>query len=62
MILLEKENIRAYSSDSVMDNAVNTERMRVAAAFYSAAAGKELPGYAFLFENEFGVVFRKELP
>ncbi len=61
LILLEKENIRAYSSDAVLDNAVNTDRMRDAAAFYTAAAGKQLPGYEYLFENDFGVVFRKEL-
>ena len=62
LILLEKENIRAYSSDSVLENAVNTDRMRDAVEFYSAAAGKQLPGYDFLFENDFGVVFRKEMP
>ena len=62
LILLEKENIRAYSSESVLDNAVNTDRMRDAVAFYTAAAEKQLPGYEFLFENDFGVVFRKELP
>ena len=62
LILLEKENIRSYSSDSVLENAVNTDRMRAAVEFYSAAAEKKLPGYDFLFENDFGVVFRKELP
>ena len=62
LILLEKENIRAYSSDSILDNAVNTDRMRDAVEFYSAAAGKQLPGYDYLFENDFGVVFRKDLP
>lgn len=62
LILLEKENIRSYSSDSVLENAVNTDRMRAAIEFYSAAAEKKLPGYDFLFENDFGVVFRKELP
>ena len=62
LILLEKENIRAYSSETVLDNAVNTDRMRDAVEFYSAAAAKKLPGYEFLFENDFGVVFRKDLP
>ena len=62
LILLEKENIRAYSSETVLDNAVNTDRMRDAVEFYSAAAAKKLPGYGFLFENDFGVVFRKDLP
>ncbi len=60
LILLEKENIRAYSSDSVLASAVNTDRMRDAVEFYSAAAEKQLPGYGFLLENDFGVVFRKE--
>ena len=62
MILLEKENIRAYSSESILDNAVNTDRMRDTVAFYTAAAEKQMPGYEFLFENDFGVVFRKDLP
>ncbi len=62
LILLEKENIRAYSSEAVLDNAVNTDRMRDTVEFYTAAGGKRLPGYEFLFENDFGVVFRRSLP
>ncbi len=62
LILLEKENIREFSSDAVLDNAVNTDRMRDTAAFYSAAADRKIPGYSLLCENDFGVVFRKDLP
>ena len=62
LILLEKENIREFSSDAVLDNAVNTDRMRDTAAFYSAAAYRKIPGYSLLCENDFGVVFRKDLP
>ena len=62
LILLEKENIRAYGSADVIDRAVNSDVMSDTAAFYSAAAGKEIPGYEFLFENNFGIVFRKEQP
>ena len=62
LILLEKENIRAYSAEGVLDAAVNREKMAETSAFYSAAAEKAIPGYQFLLENGFGVVFRKELP
>ena len=62
LILLEKENIRAYSQAEVLEEAVNTDRMRAAVEFYSAAAEEQLPGYELLTENDFGVVFRKVLP
>ncbi len=62
LILLEKENIRAYSSADILEQAVNTDKMKDTVSFYGAAAEKQLPGYEFLFENSFGAVFRKELP
>ena len=62
LILLEKENIRAYSAEGVLEQAVNKEKMTDTAAFYTAAAEKTLPGYEFLTENSFGMVFRRELP
>ena len=62
LILLEKENIRAYGMDSVLEQAVNTDKMKQTVDFYTAAAAKSVPGYTFLYENEFGMVFRKELP
>ncbi len=62
LILLENENIRAYSSENVIDQAVNPDRMRQTVAFYSAAAEKMIPGYILLTENSFGMVFRKEQP
>ena len=62
LILLEKENIRTYSAEGVLDQAVDAAKMAETSAFYSAAAAKEIPGYDFLTENNFGMVFRKELP
>ena len=62
LILLEKENIRAYASEDILDQAVDREKMKETAAFYRAAAADEIPGYKLLFENGFGAVFRKELP
>ena len=62
LILLEKENIRAYSTADIAERAVNADKMADAAAFYSAAAEKMIPGYEFLTENNFGMVFRKALP
>ena len=62
LILLEKENISAYSAADAEERAVDTEKMKETAAFYTAAAEKQIPGYDFLFENGFGSVFRKELP
>ena len=62
LILLEKENIRAYSTEEVLDQAVNTDRMQSTVRFYSAAAQRTIPGYVYLLENNFGIVFRKELP
>ena len=62
LILLEKENVRAYGTDTVLEQAVNTDKMKQTVDFYSAAAEKAIPGYVFLLENDFGMVFRKELP
>ena len=62
LVLLEQENIKAFSSESVLDNAVNTDRMRGAVAFYLAASEKNIPGYELLLENDFGMVFRKVQP
>lgn len=62
LILLEKENIRAYGDEKVLEQAVDPDRMRETVDFYAAAAAKEIPGYEFLFENSFGAVFRRELP
>ena len=61
LILLEKENIRAYSAEDVLEQAVNSDKMVQTAAFYTAAAEKSIPGYEFLTENSFGMVFRREL-
>ena len=62
LILLEKENIRAYSAENVTEQAVNSDKMAQTAAFYAAAAEKSIPGYEFLLENNFGMVFRKVQP
>ena len=62
LILLEKENIRAYSAENVQSQAVDADKMAQTAAFYSAAAQKSIPGYELLMENSFGMVFRKEQP
>lgn len=62
LIILEKENIRAYSAEDITERAVNTDKMAQTHTFYRAAAEKNIPGYEFLAENNFGIVFRKELP
>lgn len=62
LILLEKENIQAYSGDGLSEQAVNTDKMEKTREFYAAAALKSIPGYTFLCENGFGMVFRKDLP
>jgi hypothetical protein len=62
LILLEKENIRAYGKEEILDQAVNTDKMADTVRFYKSALEKNIPGYEFLFENGFGIVFRKELP
>ena len=62
LILLEKENIQAYNAEGILEQAVSTEKMSEIAAFYSAAAEKNIPGYELLIENNFGMVFRKVQP
>lgn len=62
LILLEKENIKAYSAENVTEQAVNSDKMTGTAEFYTAAAEKAIPGYTILLENNFGVVFRKAVP
>lgn len=59
LILLEKENIRLYSDLNVLDQAVNKEKMTETALFYASAAEKSIRGYELLFENNFGMVFRR---
>ncbi len=60
LILLDKENIRAYGTASAVENAVNPVRMAGIASFYASAAEKSIPGYRFLCENSFGMVFKKD--
>ena len=60
LILLDKENIRAYGTSSAVENAVNADRMAGISAFYASAAEKSIPGYHFLIENSFGMVFRRD--
>ena len=62
LILLENENIRAYSAEDILDRAVDRDQMKLTADFYSAAAADAIPGYALLTENSFGKVFRKVQP
>lgn len=62
LILLENENVRAYSAEGVAEQAVNSDKMAQTAAFYTAAAEKAIPGYEFLTGNSFGMAFRRELP
>ena len=59
LILLEKENIRTYGAPDVLEKAVDAVKMAETASFYSAAADNSIPGYELLFENNFGMVFRK---
>ena len=59
LILLEKENIRTYGAPDVVEKAVDAVKMAETASFYSAAADNSIPGYELLFENNFGMVFRK---
>lgn len=59
LILLDKENIRVYSTDSAVENAVNPDRMTGIASFYASAAKNAIPGYSLLCENSFGMVFRR---
>ncbi len=60
LILLDKENIRAYSTDAALENAVNPVRMAGISAFYASAAQNAIPGYSLLCENSFGMVFRRD--
>ena len=62
LILLEKENIKAFSAENITEQAVNDDKMSGTTAFYTAAAERAIPGYTVLLENNFGVVFRKDLP
>ncbi len=62
LVLLEQENVRTYSTEDILDQAVNTDRMKGTVDFYSAAAAKEIPGYEFLYEDNFGMVFKKVQP
>lgn len=60
LILLDKENIRAYGTESAVENAVNQNRMAGISAFYASAAENSIPGYHLLCENSFGKVFQKD--
>lgn len=59
LIILEKENIRMFSDPSILENAVNQDRMQAVQHFYALAASDAIPDFHAELENSFGTVYVK---
>ncbi|NMA11653.1 MAG: phospholipid carrier-dependent glycosyltransferase [Chloroflexi bacterium] len=60
LILLEQENMRAFSDPGVVTDAVDPHKMSAIHKFYKAASADELPGFKQVFSDHFGAAFVRE--
>ena len=59
VVVLQKQRIRDYTYDGVIEDAEDEEQMRRTLDFYTDASNKKLKGYLFLMEDDFGIVFAR---
>jgi hypothetical protein len=60
LILLEQENMRAFSDPGVVTDAVDPHKMSAIYKFYKEASADELPGFKQVFSDRFGAAFVRE--
>ena len=60
LMLLEEDNIKAYSQPSAISQAVNPEDMKQTYAFYLDASKKQIAGYQLLMDNRFGAAYLRD--
>jgi hypothetical protein len=60
LMLLEVDNIKAYSLPSAISQAVNPEDMKLTYTFYLDASKKQIAGYRLLMDNRFGAAFLRD--
>jgi len=60
LILLEKENVKAFSNPDVVSRAVDPGDIKPVYQFYRDAAENRLPGYQKVQEDGFGVAFARD--
>ncbi len=59
LILLEQANVDLFSRPDAIEQAVNTDRMTAAHAFYSDAGQDHLPGYRVVYRDGFGIALER---
>lgn len=60
LMLLEEDNIKAYSQPSAVSQAVNPEDMKQTYAFYLDASKKQIAGYQLLLDSHFGSAYLRD--
>lgn len=60
LVLLQQQRIMDYTQPDVIDNAEDKEQMKKTYKFYLDAYNKELEGYYYLLEDEFGIAFIRD--
>ena len=60
LILLEKENVNAFSNAKIVSQAVDPGNIKPVYLFYRDAAEDQLPGYHEVLEDSFGIVFARD--
>ncbi|MBS1250184.1 MAG: hypothetical protein MAG431_01774 [Chloroflexi bacterium] len=59
MVVLEKQRILDYTYDGVVEDAEDRGQMQRTLDFYTDASEKNLTGYTFLVEDDFGIAFAR---
>lgn len=60
LMLLEEDNIKAYSQPSAISQAVNPEDMKQTYAFYLDASKKQIAGYQLVLDSHFGAAYLRD--
>ena len=60
LIVLEKENVNAFSDSRIVSQAVDPGDIKPVYLFYRDAANDQLPGYHKVQEDSFGIVFVRD--
>lgn len=60
LVLLQQQRIFDYTQSDVIDTAEDKEQMKKSFQFYLDAYNKDIEGYDYLLEDEFGVAFIRD--
>ncbi len=60
VLLLERENVEFYGAEGYLESAPDAQRLEPMHRFYRDALLKQIPGYALIYEDPFGLVFVRQ--